>query len=711
MRGRPWYRWTLALTAVGLTLAVLPARAGTPTTMPAVQVLSNRADLVSGGDALVQVDPAGSRVSLNGRDVTRAFARRANGRYQGLVTGLRNGPNTVVADTGRHAAGLTVTNHPTSGPVFSGPQVQPWYCLPGALDKQCRRPVTYSFQYKSSVTGSFSAYDPKAPPGDLATVTTDQGKTVPYVVRVEAGTMDRSAYSIAVLYDGTKPFTRWTGPPAWNHKVYATHGGGCGGFHTEGAAPPVVNDQALGKGFAVMSAALEDSVQNCNVAVQAESVMMAKEHLIEAYGDVRYLFGFGSSGGSLAELQMANAYPGLYDGLTVGSTFPDITYNDLLDCTALHRYFDSPTKWAPGVVWTEPSMAAASGKASTSVCRVESLPFGPEDFSNMFNPTDPQWCNMQSHEPEKVYNATTNPRGVRCSLQDYMVNLFGTRGRDRWGAVEKQIRRGFANRPYDTVGVQYGLRALQAGSITPAQFVDLNAKIGAVDIDYGSQPQRVTADPGSIAASYRSGVVDEANNLDLVPIIDVPNYAQNYDIHDKWKSWALRARLDAANGHHDNHVIWHGPGRDGMAFNADDGRLFTYMDTWLSTMEADHRALPRELKVRKDKPKDLQDRCDLPTPDVCNTLLQHSGSTRWGAGESIATDVIKCRLRPLARADYGTVQFSDADWAALRTAFPTGVCDWSRPGVSQQPTIGWQTYDHTPGGRPLGQPPRSEPLS
>jgi hypothetical protein len=43
---------------------------------PAIEVLSNRADLISGGDALVRVDlpdrvdPATVQVSLNGADVT-----------------------------------------------------------------------------------------------------------------------------------------------------------------------------------------------------------------------------------------------------------------------------------------------------------------------------------------------------------------------------------------------------------------------------------------------------------------------------------------------------------------------------------------------------------------------------------------------------------------------------------------------------------------
>jgi hypothetical protein len=299
---------------------------------------------------------------------------------------------------------------------------------------------------------------------------------------------------------------------------------------------------------------------------------------------------------------------------------------------------------------------------------------------------------------------------VRCAIQDYFVNVLGTRPPARWGAVEKKIKRGFANRPYDTVGVMFGLAALQSGQITKEQFVDLNTKIGAVDIDYGTQPTRVSADPGALTAVYRSGMVDEANNLDRVPIIDIPNPGDNYDIHDKWKSWALRARLDAANGHHDNHLIWYGPYKFGMAFNVGDGNAFLLMERWLSAMEADHRDVPVEQKVRDDKPSDATDRCDLPTQETCNAANGPYMSTRMGAGDGPASDVMKCQLKPLVQSDFTPIAFTAAQWTALQATYPSGVCDWTKPGVDQQPTIGWQTYEHGPGGEPLGAPPLSEPL-
>ena len=118
--------------AVAVALAVLvsplglagPARAAKAGLE--IKVLSNRADLISGGDALVEVllpagvSASGVKIDVDGRDITSAFALRPNGRYMGLVTGLTNGPNLLTARTPGAGAQITITNHPIGGPVFSG---------------------------------------------------------------------------------------------------------------------------------------------------------------------------------------------------------------------------------------------------------------------------------------------------------------------------------------------------------------------------------------------------------------------------------------------------------------------------------------------------------------------------------------------------------------------------------------------------------------
>ena len=64
---------------------------------------------------------------------------------------------------------------------------------------------------------------------------------------------------------------------------------------------------------------------------------------------------------------------------------------------------------------------------------------------------------------DQVYDPKTNPTGARCTYQDNMVNVFG-----------RDPKTGFARRPFDNVGIQYGLKALNDGKITFEQFIDLN---------------------------------------------------------------------------------------------------------------------------------------------------------------------------------------------------------------------------------------------
>jgi hypothetical protein len=213
-------------------------------------------------------DTSAIAVTDDGRDVSSAFTTTADGRFIGLVEGLDDGPNVLQA-TLPDGSGtrITVANHPNGGPVFSGPQVQPWQCQETAVDEQCNQPVAYEFQYKNT-NGEFGSYDPESPPSDVATTTTDEGKTVPYIVRIETGYQARDQYKIAVLYDPSKPFTAASPQDGFNHKLLITHGASCGIDHQSGSSPDVMDDTALSRGFAVMSTALNNAGHNCNIVTQ-----------------------------------------------------------------------------------------------------------------------------------------------------------------------------------------------------------------------------------------------------------------------------------------------------------------------------------------------------------------------------------------------------------------------------------------------------------
>ena len=291
---------TLA-TLAGVLTAVVPALTGPSYAAQrprlAVQVLSNRADLVSAGDVLARVRvprtvrPRTVRVLLNGDDVTERFRLRRDGTFTGLVTGLRAGANRLVARApGAEQDAVVVTNHPNGGPVLTGPVHAAYDCQDTAVDRFCNQPATYSFLYKSTdVSSGLQPYDPENPPSDVATTTTDQGVEVPFVVRREDGYADRDRYTILTLFQPGRGWKAWRPQRQWNHKLLVTHGGGCGASYQPATPPladysatfddvPVAENSyvtALGRGFAVMSTALANTGHNCDVSYNAESLMMA----------------------------------------------------------------------------------------------------------------------------------------------------------------------------------------------------------------------------------------------------------------------------------------------------------------------------------------------------------------------------------------------------------------------------------------------------
>ena len=593
----------------------------------------------------------------------------------------------------------------------------------------------------SSITHSFQTYDPSNPPADVATTTTQTGVTVPFIVRFETGYQDRDQYQIAVLFQPGKPWTAWAPQSQFNHKLLITHGASCAINHESGTAPSTTGDTvgipggpglssspttALGMGFAVMSTALDNAGHNCNVVTEAESLVMAKQHLIDHYGTLRYTIGTGCSGGSLVQQQVANAYPGIYQGILPQCSFPDAwsTGQQLADYHLTRGYFESPQKWGTGILWTPTQIAAVEGHPNYA----NTIIFDSFYWESLADPSgNPSGAGVSSGcagvSAAEEYNAQTNPGGARCTLTDYMINVFGQRPQREWTAPEKKIGRGFGDIPLDNVGVEYGLSALKDGTITPAQFVDLNSKIGGEDIDLRSTVARVDADSQALTGDYRSGAVNETNNLADVAIIDLRGPDPGA-FHDAYRTWTIRARLEAQEGHlPKNDVIWFGetpligdPNYTVQGLEA--------MDRWLSAVDADHRNVPLAEKVAGDRPSDVHDQCsDIPGLDrvnlpgvgeVCQLPLAQTrfATPRIEAGESIATDVEKCQLVPLHQSDFYPVTFTDAEWARLQQTFPGGVCDYSKRGVDQQNTIPWMTYQSDAtgrhviyGGRPLGPAP------
>ncbi len=698
-----------ATTAVALCLAGPAAAAATKpkpmakATRPVpervrIEVLSSRADLVSGGDALVRVSlkrPADARrlkVTLGRTDVTRRFARRANGEIEALLTGLPDtGRRVLTARVAkRYGARLTLTLHPNGGPLISGPQLVPWVCEPGARDAQCNQPAGY--QLKAMTDNGFVDYDPENPPSGVRTTTTTEGRTVPFIVRVETGYQDRDQYRIATLYEPGRPWEPWAPQQGWNRRIVFTHGGSCGTDRKTGSAPDVLNRDLLGKGFIVTSTALNNLGHNCNPVVIAESELMARERIVEQYGPVRATLGTGCSGGSIAQTMLAHAYPGFYDGITVQCTFADLftTGKHAINGHLFNAFFNVASV-SGGQVYTPADQAAVNGSPlAVGDDLLFNFAFWPaiSGESGCGGLDAPRW-------------SPQNTSGIRCGVLDHNVNVLG------------RSASGYVGEPFDNVGLQYGLKALEAGTLSPAKFVDINARVGGLDkVSLQPIPQRTDADLQAITNAYRAGYMAVGNTLDQTPILEGRG-SNEVTAHVTYPTKVLNARLDKQFGTHANHVVWQGPVPllGGTDFAT---RMVLAMDRWVAAIQKDDRSVDKARKIREDRPKDITDHCELADgtdiPDeACPAFVRYYDSPTQAAGESARNDVLKCQLKPLRRTDY-KVTFSDAEWATLQSTFPTGVCDWTKPGVNQTDTVPWLTFADGPGGRPLGSAPRSRPF-
>jgi hypothetical protein len=719
-----------------------------------ISSLSNDPSLVSGGDVLVEVqlaDPGDADdivVELNGEDVTSAFALRAEDRFVGLVTGLALGENTIAAyPSGQPSATaeLTVKNHPASGPIFSGPHLKPWICaqpqatevsvtnpangqsadaqtrvsgLSDDPDANCNIQSEVSYYYQPvaaaddctfTTTGAnacFIPYNPGNPPADdqIAEFTNDRGDTVRSILAVGRGALNRGMYSLSVFHDPAQPHHPAEPQEGWNNKVVFAFGGSSGGsrFQTPPTAP-FFNQQALRKGYMLATSSLNDHGNNANHALGAEALMMLKEHIVETYGPIRYTVGTGGSGGAIVQLTMASSYPGLLDGLIPTVTYADALTNgiEISDC----GIFNAPGGYLESVPEAERTALtlAFTGHSSPYHCSTWNAAFLPSG-----NPANPANCGA-GFPAELVYHPTDNPGGLRCSHPEHNANLLG---KVTYGDGVTR-----ANQPLDNQGVQYGLLALQNGSISPERFVHLNENIGYYDRDQTriSGAARRLASAEALERGYRSGMVTDGRYLANVPIIDIRYNEPAVDIHLNWRAMSVRDRLVRANGHHDNQLIW---AYNQSEVSAPSIVAFEAMDAWLAAMEADDTDQPLAEKVLANKPAGLTDQCLVADGNggAQNVGLESSScpvkfgkSPRQVAGGPVAEDILKCELKPfnLSSADYllaatgNPVEFTPDQRNRLQTVFADGVCDWSKPGVEQQLNPGWMSFAEGPDAVPL----------
>ncbi|MCP8936919.1 DUF6351 family protein [Alsobacter sp. SYSU M60028] len=706
---------------VAFALATLGAQVALAQTKLKIDVLSSRPELVTGGDALVRVTggDAAPSVAVDGRDVSASFKADPKGGWVGLVTGLKDGDNKLTVKGAGGEQALTLTNYKVNGPLFAGPQQEPFVCenetfgLDPATDASCAAPAKVSYYYRNK-GGEWKPFDPNGQrPSDIGTTKTTEGKEVPLIVRQEKGVINRSAYLINILHDpaaGAPPAPGAASTASgWNGKLVYSFGGGVQANYHMGRSLGMMTgtdnkyfiedlggglyDYFVTRGYAVATGSLNVMGTNNDDVKSAETMAKVKEHFVEEFGAPAFTIGHGASGGSMQQHLIANNYPGLLDGIMPARNYPDtISFlQPLYDCELLQNVFKSSSQ-----KYSREQMDAISGKY-WGYCVSNGTRYPNARAENC----DASVKDVIANDPK------VKALGVRCTYQDNLVNVFG-----------KDPKTGFARNPFDNVGVQYGLVALNEGKITFDQFLDVNQRVGGLDINGKVQPQRMVGDTEALRRAYETGRITGTGALANVPMVDIRSYVDgdplglgdpNVDVHDGYHSAVMRARLQKYLGSAANHVMLTAAslGRVQLDTRTGGSPLITVsgdglaaIDKWLTAVANDKSDQPLAKKVAAHRPADLVDAC-FPTKqgalvgaiekitdmEKCKTLFKFSGDARLAAGAPATDDVFKCQLKPVDAKDYKTAP-NEEQLAQLRKTFPDGVCDYTKPGVAQVKTGG-----------------------
>lgn len=715
-----------------------------------LETLSTKPWLVSGGDVLVEVSvQAGTaidlvRITLNDEDVTARFITIASQRKQALLSGLPEGESLLKAtlNNENQSTNLRLNNYPISGPIISGPHEQPYYCrtqdfeliggetLGEPLDINCSIQTRVDYVFWSDELEKFVALpNPSASmlasesivPNtemsqvdslefsleDVGMITLESGQTLPFIVRVETGVVNRAIYQITMLHDSPQQtIDPWNPSPNWNGKLVYTHGGGCrGGWYQQGNVTGDVMRRGLfAQGYALVSSTLNVFGQNCNDLLASETHIMVKERFIEHYGVPEYTIATGSSGGSYQSHQTSDNYPGVFDGIIVGASFPDVTSATiftLADSRLLNYYF---TELDVESFTLEQQRAVSGFGIWASIPNLAGGAARLDPVYRLDTPLEEQGGEVRLAALESQRYDATAPQGIRATVYDHTVNVYGN------------VNNGFiAQRPLDNVGVQYGLAALNTALISPQQFIDLNRDIGGFDRDMNHVAARHRADSQARKRALESGrILNGGAGLAQTPIIDYRTYldhAEGGNIHMLIHQFSTRQRLLNENGHADNHVMQIG-GLWGFDEKSPDlAELFRQMDRWITAMQGDSSDSSPSEKVITHRPISLHDACWDNTGEErikieeeqtfrgssrCNELYPAYLTPRHVAGAPLANNIVSCQLRPINIADYA-VGFTQAQYLELNEIFPEGVCDWSMGDLSLASHQGsWVSFGPSP---------------
>ena len=506
---------------------------------------------------------------------------------------------------------------------------------------------------------------------------------VPYLIATELGTLPgtRFIYAITMLVDPVvlDPASAADPIPRWNRRLVFSFSGGVGIGHSQGgiSTGDSTLDEALRLGDAVLYTTGNRTSTHYDLLLAGRTAVEAKGLFVDRYGEPLYTVGIGGSGGGIQQYVFAQNHPDLLDALIPQYSYPDMTTQTINvgDCELLAHYMDEldadnerwqdwdnrellegqntlqgfESDWqeltdAPGSTeciegWRgstplamNPTFGLAAEMDQVVLPYVGEIlarqaagePAYPEDFPDLGRL-------LRTHEDPEQWVDWTHWQDV--------VDVYG---------VDDES--GYANVPWDNVGVQYGLRSVAQGLITPEEFLDVNARVGTWaepednvpescglveamigaelrffaqqigicegdELDEHSARQMIFSedatepaprregDVEAITAAIESGLLFSGEVPEDVPVLDARHYLEDQlDMHNAHQSFVVRERLRRAGSNLDNHVIWFldaRPEEDDEATSALFTEGFRLMDEWVLAIQAGS----------DERPTDAVDRC------------------------------------------------------------------------------------------------------
>jgi len=545
---------------------------------------------------------------------------------------------------------------------------------------------------------------------------------IPYLFRYQRGTLpeNRFLYSIAMLV----PVEEYLHPTPgtwdhshWNRRLLYSFSGGVGIGHSQGDLHTRESqlDQALRLGHAIVYSSGTRTSTHYNLKLGGRTAVELKARFVADHAAPLYTVGIGGSGGGIQQYVYAQNHPELLDALIPEYSYPDMTTQTINvgDCELLEHYMDvtdgSNPRWQDWdhrkilqgqntIEGFESDWQRLTGDTGSSECIEGWRGATPLALNPTFGLAVDMEKAIAPHQDELIAKILAGQPPVPDDFPDLGRLLRTSPNADdrvewtHWADVVEVYgvdpATGYARVPWDNVGVQYGLRAVARGQITPAEFLKLNREIGSWkpseqavpescglvkamagddvallgsfvglcsgnELDQyssrmmrlspgsGAPAPRTEADIDAIRAAFESGLEFDGRLPRDVPILDVRHYLEHeLDMHNVHQSFVTRERIRRTMGDADNQVIWFldaRPSEDESVTDRMVEQAFRVMDEWVANMRADAGGAGGRAGTGRASAADAKPAAAVDSCWTTDGSLIASGDDVWSGAVQLAT--------------------------------------------------------------------------